>query len=164
VNTDGAPRAPLTFALWEPPLTGARGEAGAPIRRAATTEAAQLLAKLVYHDVPALVFVRSRRGAESVAQSARRHLAEAGAEELADRVAAYRSGYLPDERRALEDALRSGEITGVAATTALELGVNVSGLDAVVMTRLTPISSTIRTRCWVLLSRRPCSTRTMRTC
>jgi DEAD/DEAH box helicase domain-containing protein len=133
VSSDGAPAAPLTFALWEPPLTAARGEAGAPVRRAATTEAARLLADLVGSDVPALVFVRSRRGAESVAQSARRHLAEAGSAELAERVAAYRSGYLPDERRALEEALRTGEITGLAATTALELGVNVTGLDAVLM-------------------------------
>jgi len=133
VSTDDAPRAPLTFALWEPPLTGARGEAGAPVRRAATAEAAQLLADLVVSNVPALAFVRSRRGAESVALSARRHLAEAGAAELADQVAAYRSGYLPEERRALEDALRAGTITGLAATTALELGVNVTGLDAVLM-------------------------------
>jgi DEAD/DEAH box helicase domain-containing protein len=133
VSADGAPRAPLTFALWEPPLTGARGEAGAPVRRAATSEAAQLLADLVRSDVPALAFVRSRRGAESVALSARRHLAEAGAAGLADRVAAYRSGYLPEERRALEEALRTGQITGLAATTALELGVNVTGLDAVLM-------------------------------
>jgi DEAD/DEAH box helicase domain-containing protein len=133
VTTDSAPRGPMTFAMWEPPLTGARGEAGAPVRRSATTEAAQLLADLVIGNVPALAFVRSRRGAEWVAQSARRHLAEAGAAGLAERVAAYRSGYLPEERRALEEALRSGALTGLAATTALELGVNVSGLDAVLM-------------------------------
>jgi len=133
VRTDGAPAAPLTFALWEPPLTGARGEAGAPVRRAATSEAARLLADLVGSDVPALVFVRSRRGAESVAQFARRQLAENGFADLAERVAAYRSGYLPEERRALEEALRSGQITGLAATTALELGVNVPRLDAVLM-------------------------------
>ena len=133
VSADGAPRAPLTFALWEPPLTGARGEAGAPVRRAATTEAAQLLADLVLTGVPSLAFVRSRRGAESVAQAARRHLIEAGADDLAERVAAYRSGYLPEERRALEGALRSGELAGLAATTALELGVNVANLDAVLM-------------------------------
>jgi len=133
VSADGAPRAPLTFALWEPPLTGARGEAGAPVRRAATSEAAQLLAELVRGDVAALAFVRSRRGAEAVAQAARHHLTESGAADRAERVAAYRSGYLPEERRALEDALRAGDITGLAATTALELGVNVPGLDAVLM-------------------------------
>ena len=133
VTTDSAPRGPMTFAMWEPPLTGARGEAGAPVRRGATAEAAQLLADLVIDNVPALAFVRSRRGAESVALSARRHLTEAGAIDLADRVAAYRSGYLPEERRALEEALRTGQITGLAATTALELGVNVTGLDAVLM-------------------------------
>jgi DEAD/DEAH box helicase domain-containing protein len=133
VGTDGAPRAPLTFALWEPPLTGATGEAGAPVRRAATSEAARLLAELVRSDVAVLAFVRSRRGAEAVAQAARHHLTEAGAAERAERVAAYRSGYLPQERRALEEALRAGEITGLAATTALELGVNVPGLDAVLM-------------------------------
>ncbi len=133
VTADSAPRAPLTFALWEPPLTGIRGEAGAPLRRAATTEAASLLADLVIEGVPALAFVRSRRGAESVALSARRQLAEAGAATLADSVAAYRSGYLPEERRALEEALRAGQITGLATTTALELGVNVPGLDAVLM-------------------------------
>ena len=133
VSSDGAPRAPLSFALWEPPLIGSRGDAGAPLRRAATTEAAELLASLVRGGVPALAFVRSRRGAEAVAQSARRLLADAGSGDLADRVAAYRSGYLPEERRALEEALRSGEIIGLAATTALELGVNVTGLDAVLM-------------------------------
>jgi DEAD/DEAH box helicase domain-containing protein len=133
VSGDGAPRAPMTFALWEPPLTGARGEAGAPVRRSATSEAADLLAGLVRDGVPALAFVRSRRGVEAVAQSARRQLVESGDEQLADRVAAYRSGYLPEERRALEEGLRSGEITGLAATTALELGVNVAGLDAVLM-------------------------------
>ena len=123
----------MTFAMWEPPLTGARGEAGAPVRRTATAEAAQLLADLVIEQVPALAFVRSRRGAESVALAARRHLAEAGAADLCPRVAAYRSGYLPAERRALETALRTGAISALAATTALELGVNVTGLDAVLM-------------------------------
>jgi DEAD/DEAH box helicase domain-containing protein len=133
VSADGAPRAPLTLALWEPPLTAARGEAGAALRRTATAEAAKLLADLVIDGVYALAFVRSRRGAEAVALSAQRHLTDAGAAELADRVAAYRSGYLPEERRALEEALRTGQITGLATTTALELGVNMTGLDAVIM-------------------------------
>ncbi len=133
VTTDGAPRGALTFGLWEPPLTALRGEAGAPVRRAATAEAAELLAGLVLDGVPALAFVRSRRGAESVALSARRCLTEAGAAGLAPRVAAYRSGYLAQDRRALEEALRTGQITGLATTTALELGVDIAGLDAVLI-------------------------------
>ena len=133
VTVSTAPRGPVTFGLWEPPMTALRGQAGAPVRRPATTEAAGLLADLVRAGVPSLAFVRSRRGAESVALGARRALLETGAAAHAGRVAAYRSGYLPEDRRALEDALRAGTITGVATTTALELGVNIRGLDAVLI-------------------------------
>src|ERR1022692_3303457 len=133
VTESAAPRGPVTFGLWEPPLTAARGEAGAPIRRTATAEAAGLLADLVARNVPSLAFSRSRRGAEAVAMGARRALAEAGTPGLGERVAAYRSGYLPEDRRGLEQALRTGAITGLAATTALELGVDISGLDAVLI-------------------------------
>ena len=133
VTASSAPRGPVTFGLWEPPLTALRGEAGAPVRRTAIAEAAGLLAELVIDGVPALAFVRSRRGAEAVALTARRALDEAGAASLAPRVAAYRSGYLPEERRHIEDALRAGAITGLATTTALELGINISGLDAVLI-------------------------------
>ncbi|WP_433330582.1 DEAD/DEAH box helicase [Spirillospora sp. CA-294931] len=132
VDDDASPRGPATFALWEPPLTELRGEQGAPIRRTATAEAADLLADLVVEGVQTLAFVRSRRGAESVALSAKRALHEA-APELTDQVAAYRAGYLPEERRALEANLRSRALLGLASTNALELGVDVSGLDAVLV-------------------------------
>jgi DEAD/DEAH box helicase domain-containing protein len=131
VTESTAPRGALTFGLWEPPLTSARGEKGAPVRRTATAEAAVLLADLVKHDVRALAFTRSRRGAEAVALRARRALGEEPGTD--PKVAAYRSGYLPEDRRALEQALRAGAITGLAATTALELGVNITGLDAVLI-------------------------------
>jgi DEAD/DEAH box helicase domain-containing protein len=127
VTADGSPRAPLTFALWEPPLLRAAGPARA--RRSATAEAADLLTALVRARVPALAFIRSRRGAETVALTARSFLGEGHA----DTVAAYRSGYLADDRRGLEAALRDGRITGMAATTALELGVDIPGLDAVLI-------------------------------
>src|SRR5215831_12783063 len=133
VTADGAPRGPVTFGLWEPPLTALRGEAGAAVRRTATAEAAGLLADLVIEGTHALAFVRSRRGAEAVAHGARRSLTEAGAADLAAQVAAYRAGYLPEERRALEEGVLAGQITGLAATTALELGVNIGGLDAVLV-------------------------------
>jgi DEAD/DEAH box helicase domain-containing protein len=135
VTEDGSPRAGATFALWEPPLlpvSEARGERGAPVRKSALRESADLLADLVAGGVRTLAFVRSRRGAEVVAANARRAAAEA-VPALARRIAAYRAGFLPEERRALERALRSGELLGLASTNALELGVDVIGLDAVIL-------------------------------
>jgi DEAD/DEAH box helicase domain-containing protein len=129
VTDDGSPRAPVTFALWEPTLSSPGGTTQSRIRRPATFETADLLAALVKAEVPALAFIRSRRGAETVALAAR----EALEEEAAGSVAAYRSGYLADDRRALETGLRDGRITGMAATTALELGINITGLDAVLI-------------------------------
>jgi DEAD/DEAH box helicase domain-containing protein len=92
-----------------------------------------LLADLVIEGARTLVFVRSRRGAELTALGAQRVLVAAAAGDLASRIAAYRAGYLPEERRALETALDSGELLGVASTNALELGVDIAGLDAVVL-------------------------------
>ena len=136
VTEDGSPRGPLAFALWEPPLTDARGETGARLRRTATAQAADLLGRLVRENVQTLAFIRSRRGAEAVALAARRSLDaapvdQAGAAET--KVAAYRSGYLPEDRRRLEAALSDGRLIGLATTTALELGVNITGLDAVLI-------------------------------
>ncbi|MFB4272783.1 DEAD/DEAH box helicase, partial [Nonomuraea sp. GTA35] len=76
VTVDASPKGSTTIALWEPPLTELRGEGGAPVRRTATAEAADLLADLVLADVRTLAFVRSRRGAETVALSARAKLAD----------------------------------------------------------------------------------------
>ncbi|NXY96575.1 DEAD/DEAH box helicase [Streptomyces sp. BR123] len=133
VADDASPRGEVVFALWEPPLTDLRGEKGAPVRRTATAETADLLTDLVVQGVRTVAFVRSRRGAELISLIAQERLAEVD-RSLPRRVAAYRGGYLPEERRALERALHSGELLGLAATTALELGVDVAGLDAVLIT------------------------------
>ena len=101
-------------------------------RRAASSETADLLADLVAEDVPTLAFVRSRQGVEQVALTAASLLDEV-APELSSRVASYSGGYLPEERRAVEASLRSGEIVGLAATNALELGIDIHGLDAVLV-------------------------------
>lgn len=132
VVTDGSPRGRVGLGLWEPPLTAHAGENGAPVRRAASSETADLLADLVASSVRTLAFVRSRSGAEQVAMTAASLLADVDAS-LPPRVAAYRGGYLPEERRQLETALRDGSLLGLAATNALELGIDVSGLDAVLM-------------------------------
>jgi DEAD/DEAH box helicase domain-containing protein len=101
-------------------------------RRCATAEVADLLADLTAAGARTLAFTRSRRAAESVATVTREHLREVDPE-LAASVAAYRGGYLPEERRELEAAIRSGRLRALATTNALELGVDISGLDAVVI-------------------------------
>jgi DEAD/DEAH box helicase domain-containing protein len=134
VTEDGSPCGERTVALWEPPLLDeVTGENGAPVRRSAGAESARLLADLVLEGARTLVFVRSRRGAELTALGAQRALTAACASDLAGRIAAYRAGYLAEERRALEAALDSGDLLGVASTNALELGVDIAGLDAVVL-------------------------------
>ena len=132
VTDDASPRGELIFALWEPPLTRLVGEQGAPVRRTATAEAADLLTDLVLDTTRTVVFVRSRRGAEVVALQAQDRLGEID-RRLAGRVAAYRGGYLAEERRELEQGLHSGRLLGVASTSALELGMDISGLDAVLL-------------------------------
>jgi DEAD/DEAH box helicase domain-containing protein len=132
VTEDGSPHGRVLFALWEPPLTDARGELGAPTRRTAVAETATLLADLAGEQVRTVAFVRSRRGAELVSVMAREDLARSGL--AGEKIAAYRAGYLREDRRALEAALQSGKLTAVAATNALELGVDIAGLDAVLLT------------------------------
>ncbi|GAA4472271.1 DEAD/DEAH box helicase [Rhodococcus olei] len=133
VVDDGSPHGPRTVALWEPPLLAdVTGENGAPVRRAAGSESARIMADLVVEGARTLTFVRSRRGAELTAMGAKRLLAEVDVD-LADRVAAYRAGYLAEDRRDLEQSLADGTLLGAATTNALELGVDIAGLDAVVV-------------------------------
>ena len=103
------------------------------MRRAATTEAAWMMAALVAQGARTLTFVRSRRAAETTALRAAEELSgRLGRPDFARRIAAYRAGYLAEDRRALEQALDDGSLLGVATTSALELGIDVGGLDAVV--------------------------------
>ncbi|AQS72812.1 DEAD/DEAH box helicase [Corynebacterium ammoniagenes] len=134
VTQDGAPTGERTIALWEPGfIEGAEGDNGAPVRRAATTEAAEMMAAIVAEGARTLTFVRSRRSAEQVALRCQAELSGALARpDFAQRIASYRAGYLAEDRRKLENALDSGELLGVATTSALELGIDVGGLDAVV--------------------------------
>lgn len=141
VEEDGSPagqRDILTMVCREvpdddEPMINDDGDVTNVRRRAANTEAGELTAKLVASDGRALTFVRSRPGTERVAEVSRHYLAES-APHLEGTVAAYRGGYLPEERRELESQLRTGDLRGLATTSALELGIDISGLDAVVVT------------------------------
>lgn len=141
VEEDGSPagqRDILTMVCREVPdervpMINDDGDVADVRRRAANTEAGELTAKLISSDARALTFVRSRPGTERVAEVSRGYLAES-APHLEGTVAAYRGGYLPEERRELEAQLRTGDLRGLATTSALELGIDISGLDAVVVT------------------------------
>src|SRR5271166_4517126 len=133
VTEDGSPQGSRTVALWEPALRAdLTGENGAPVRRSAGAEAARVMADLVTEGAQTLTFVRSRRAAELTALGARARLEDI-APELSQTVASYRAGYLAEDRTALERALAEGRLRGLATTNALELGVDIAGLDAVVL-------------------------------
>lgn len=123
ITRDASARGARTIAAWEPPMDPDAPET----RRSTLAETSMLLTRLIERDATTLAFVRSRRAAEVVASAASDALGSA------HRVAAYRAGYLPEERRSIERALLSGTLSGVAATTALELGIDVGGLDAVIV-------------------------------
>ncbi|HEY7281743.1 MAG TPA: DEAD/DEAH box helicase [Actinomycetota bacterium] len=125
VVRDDSPRGEKLFALWNPPIVD--DETGA--RRGAVSEASYLLGRLAAQEVRTIAFARSRRAAELLAEFARREVPGV----YKDRIKAYRAGYLPEERRRLERALADGDLLAVAATSALELGIDVGSLDAAIL-------------------------------
>jgi DEAD/DEAH box helicase domain-containing protein len=124
---DASPAGEKLFALWNPPLTDE--ETGA--RRSALSEASWILARLAERDVRTIGFVRSRRAAELLAEFARRDVGDA---QRRKRIKSYRAGYLAEDRRRIERELADGELLAVAATNALELGIDIGSLDAAILT------------------------------
>jgi DEAD/DEAH box helicase domain-containing protein len=128
VSDDGSPHGPRTFALWNPPFVDRTKTA----RRSANGEANDLFIALVGRGVRTIAFTRARVIAELLLRYAREGLRKTHPA-LTDRIAAYRAGYLPEERRRIERDLFGGKLLGVTATTALELGIDVGGLDAALL-------------------------------
>lgn len=130
VDQSGAPRGEKHVILLDPPMVDA--ERG--IRRAATLEAADLATTCIAAGLQTIVFGRSRLTTELLLTYLRagvaRH-AQTTTPEVA--VRGYRGGYLPAERRAIETGLRRGEVRGVVATNALELGIDIGGLEAAIL-------------------------------
>ncbi len=126
ISRDAAPRGRRDFLIYNPPVV--RPELG--LRRSALSEAVRLAGELARHAGQTLVFSRTRRGAEMLVS----YLRTATADFLpAEAIRGYRSGYLPRHRREIEAGLRRGQVRLAAATSALELGVDIGGMAAVVM-------------------------------
>jgi DEAD/DEAH box helicase domain-containing protein len=128
VDSDGAPRAGRRIAMWNPPVIDDQ----TMTRRSVLSEAAELVADLVVAGQRTICFFRSRRGIELIQRFTRMRLEDLGQPALAERIAPYRAGYTPQQRREIEARLASGELLAVVATDALELGIDIGELDAAV--------------------------------
>lgn len=125
VDNDGAPRGERHFLFWNPPLL----EGSTSDRRSPNTEARRLLTALVQARVKTIAFVRARTTAEVLYRYCLDDLSRISPR-LANSIRAYRGGYLPSERREIERMLFEGELLAVISTNALELGIDIGGLDA----------------------------------
>jgi DEAD/DEAH box helicase domain-containing protein len=127
VERDGSPAAARRTAIWNPPLV----DEALGTRRSALAEAGDLVAELVEEGARTICFIKSRKAVEVIARHAQARLRDS-APELAERVAPYRAGYTPAQRRELERSLVEGRLLAVVATDALELGIDIGALDAAV--------------------------------
>ena len=136
VDTDGSASGPTHWLLWNPPEYGddSWGDGGVGGRRRSShTETERLFCDLVSRGLQTLVFTTARQTAERYASKSARTLRSRGETDLADGVVAYQAALSDDRRREVESGLRSGDVRGVWSTNALELGVDIGGLDAVVL-------------------------------
>jgi len=124
VDPSGAPEGKRTLLLFNPKLVDKQNN----IRKSVMKETLWLFQRAVQEDVRTIVFTKSRQEAELLYKYVRDAGADKG-QRLGDRVATYRAGYLPAVRRGIEHRLSSGELTGVIATNALELGIDIGHLD-----------------------------------
>jgi DEAD/DEAH box helicase domain-containing protein len=122
VSEDGSAHGKKYFVFWNPPLIG-KG-----VRDSPHQETKDLLAKHVADGIQTLCFTVSRKMAELIARWTREEIPE-----LKERITSYRAGYLPSERREIEKSLREKQLLGVASTSALELGIDIGSLDAVII-------------------------------
>jgi len=127
IQEDGAPRPQRYFVLWNPPIIGQNFE-----RLSTNVESAAIMTALAEAGWSTLVFARARVTTELILRYAC-ELADRCNPELRERLMSYRAGYTPEQRRDIERRLFSGDLLGVVSTNALELGVDIGGLDVVVM-------------------------------
>ena len=128
IDNDGAPRGPKCFALWNPAPVGNDRLA----QRSATDDAVSLMVEAMLDEGQVLAFTRTRQATELIHRYVKEELEDRHSR-YAGQIRAYRGGYLPIERRQIEQDLFSGKLRGVAATNALELGIDVGSLDVAIL-------------------------------
>ncbi|HJN13975.1 MAG TPA: DEAD/DEAH box helicase, partial [Armatimonadota bacterium] len=127
ISNDGAAQGRRYWAFWNPPLVR-----DSPTRRSSLMESASLLTRLVERGVRTINFTLARKSAELIVRHTQRYVGKKS--KLRKAIMAYRGGYLPKERRAIEKRLFEGSLLGVVSTSALELGIDIGHLRAVIMT------------------------------
>ena len=128
IDNDGSPRGRKYFVLWNPAAAGPDTLA----RSSATDDAVALMVRAMENGAQTLTFTRTRQAAELINRYVQQALRDKGSP-LARQMRAYRGGYLPNERRAIEQDLFAGRLRGVAATNALELGIDIGSLDVTLL-------------------------------
>ena len=136
IEGDAAPRAERTVALWNPPLTDP--ELG--LRASSLGEASRLLAGFTQRGLRTICFAKSRKAVELI----HRFTVERVDGATAARLAPYRAGYTPAQRREIEARLMAGELLGVTATDALELGIDIGALDCAISVAFPGTVSSLR--------------------
>ncbi|MBJ7329718.1 MAG: DEAD/DEAH box helicase [Solirubrobacteraceae bacterium] len=129
VDQDGSAHAARHIAMWNPPLE----DEALGLRRSALAETADVLAELVGQGARTICFIKSRKAVELTARMVSLKLRDTHPH-LADKVAPYRAGFTPQQRRELEARLVEGDLRAVITTDALELGIDIGALDAAVVT------------------------------
>jgi len=129
VDRNGAPRGEKRIILYNPPLV----DKVQGIRRSVVTESRRWMTALLKAGIKTILFAHSRVKTEVAASYVNEDLANIFTDNSRIRVEAYRGGFLPNERREIEKGLREGTIQGVVSTNALELGIDIGGLDASVV-------------------------------
>jgi len=123
---DGSPHGEKYFTFWNPPII----DEAKTSRRSSNSEAALLFKELIQKEIRSLVFAKTRKLTELIYIYTQEQLPRS----LKDKISPYRAGYLPEDRRQIERKFFDGELLGLVATTALELGINIGDLDATVLT------------------------------
>ncbi len=127
IDRNGAPRGERRLVFYNPPLV----DRSLGVRRSSMLEARRIVAPWIRGGVQTILFCRSRLQVEVMLSYLRQDLSPRL--DTRRRVRGYRSGYLPLQRREIEAGLRSGEVTGVVSTNALELGIDIGSLEAAVL-------------------------------